>query len=318
MQGLFRSLGELLSEKTSCVLAIVAASEGSTPRGPGAMMLVTAAGRHWGSIGGGIIEYQAIERAKELLDCGQTEVMHFDITVRSNAMCGGAYDVLLYYLDFCDAAVCRAMKQILEQSSSGRFMQVLFPLAGGLPVLCLEHQTSIINRDGYFCQSFNRDGAVYIFGGGHVAQQLAPVLQQLDFRCVVLDDREEFANRTVFPTAAQVMQVDYEKLEKNIQLKGNDYVVIMTRGHQYDLEVERFALRSEAKYIGLMGSRTKKGLLRSLLLAEGFTEQQLDRVIIPIGLDISSETPAEIAISIAAQLIQVRAKIGAGSERYRE
>lgn len=313
MQELFQKIEEKLLKKEACVLDIVVKCYGSVPREPGAMMLVDKDGRYFGTIGGGVYEYQAIERSKKLLLEHKSCVENFDMTIRNNGMCGGSYDVLMLLLDFTKPDVCQQMGEILAQAKLDQSFQVLFPLAGGLPLL----HADVYDAEQYFVQTFNTDGSVYIFGGGHVAQELVPVLAHLDFLCVVMDDREEFANVGVFPQAAKVMVVNYQELEKNIQLKENDYVVIMTRGHQCDTEVERFALQSRAKYIGLMGSKTKKALLRRLLTEEGFTEEQLERVIIPIGLDIKSETPAEIAISIAGQLIQVRAKTSTGAGKYR-
>ena len=93
-----------------------------------------------------------------------------------------------------------------------------------------------------------------------------------------------------------------------MEVKKEDYLVVVTRGHRCDADVERFALRTPAFYIGVVGSKRKTQYVREKLLAEGFTNEELDRVHAPIGIDIASETPAEIAISIAAQLIQIRAE----------
>ena len=92
-----------------------------------------------------------------------------------------------------------------------------------------------------------------------------------------------------------------------MNLQQSDYAAVMTRGHLHDADVERFLLNTDTGYIGVVGSRRKAQLTRETLLAEGYSRQQLDRIITPIGLDIGSETPAEIAVSIAAQLIQERA-----------
>ena len=105
----------------------------------------------------------------------------------------------------------------------------------------------------------------------------------------------------------KVLCVDFKDLASAVQLTENDYVAVMTRGHLHDADVERFVLKTPAHYIGVVGSRRKAKLTRETLRSEGFSDEQLDRVITPIGLEIGSETPAEIAISIAAQFIQVRA-----------
>jgi len=322
MLELFQKLEAVLERKENCILDVVISSTGSVPRGAGATMLVNEKGRYWGTIGGGPVEYKATQRSQELVKLHETRVEHFDQSMKSNAMCGGAYDVLMYYLDFSNNELCEALALVLEQAKGGNCFQLLLPLEGGMPLVGKEQGTlpRLVELEGkaYYVQSFNTDGTVYIFGGGHVAQELVPVLAHLDFRCVVMDDRVEFANAKVFPQAAEVFVVDYEQLEKYIAVNEKDYILIMTRGHQCDTEVERFALKTPARYLGLMGSKTKKVLTRAKLLAEGFTSEALDRVIIPVGLDISSETPAEIAISIAGQLIQERAKGSSGANKYRE
>lgn len=327
MLELFQELEKKQNTHERCVLALVISSTGSVPREAGAMMLVDASGLLWGTIGGGLTEYHAIEAARELLlaqeaeVCGRAKRLHFDVSAQNNFMCGGAYDVLLYELDFSQNELREVFRQINAVARSGEPFQLLLPLEGGLPLLGAKDKSypSLVELEGkpYYVQGFQQDGTVYIFGGGHVALELVPVLAHLDFRCVVMDDREDFANRERFAQAAEVFTVDYEQLEKSVALTAKDYVLIMTRGHSCDTEVERFALRSPAKYIGLMGSKNKKALTRAKLMAEGFAAAELERVIIPVGLDIKSETPAEIAISIAAQLIQERAKFSSGVNKYR-
>mgnify|MGYP000423526033 FL=1 len=171
----------------------------------------------------------------------------------------------------------------------------------------------ILELDGktYYAEEFCYDGKVYLFGGGHLAQELVPVLHHLDFCCIVLDDREEYVDKALFPDAGQTMLVDFTKLDEILSIRKNDYLVIVTRGHRCDADAEAFALRTGASYIGVVGSRRKTKYVREKLEAQGFTGEQLDSVYAPIGIEIGSETPAEIAISIAAQLIQIRsAKTG--------
>ena len=109
------------------------------------------------------------------------------------------------------------------------------------------------------------------------------------------------------PAKNMLMEIDFQALEKSITVHPEDYIVIVTRGHLCDTDAERFALHTDAGYIGVVGSRRKAKIVYDKLVAEGFSQKQLSRVITPIGLDIGSETPAEIAVSIAAQMIQFRA-----------
>ena len=160
----------------------------------------------------------------------------------------------------------------------------------------------------YYAEQYNYDGRVFVFGAGHVARELVPLLSHLGFTCVVIDDRAEFADPAVFPTAHKVQQADYTKLEQVCSPHCKDYAVVMTRGHIHDANCERFLLNTPVGYIGVMGSKNKAKLAREALLADGYSEAQLERITTPIGLDIGSETPAEIAVSIAAQLIKVRSR----------
>jgi xanthine dehydrogenase accessory factor len=178
-------------------------------------------------------------------------------------------------------------------------------------ILCKEkpllHNTA---QGNWLSLPMNPAGFVYIFGSGHVARELLPLLSRLDFRCMVFDDREEYCKSEFFPTAEQIITGNYENIGASIPkgFKNSDYAVILTRGHLWDFQAELFALKSPARYIGAIGSRTKHAAVRQKLLAAGFSEADLNapRFHAPIGIDIGSDTPAEIAVSIAAELIKVR------------
>ncbi len=149
-------------------------------------------------------------------------------------------------------------------------------------------------------------GLVYIFGGGHVGQALTPVLAGVHFAVVVLDDRPEFTEPALFPGAYDVRLCDLNQIDRSVSIGPEDYVCIMTRGHSMDLEVEDQVLKTPARYIGVIGSRHKVATVDRLLRERGHSREELERVVSPIGLDIGGETPEEIAISIAAQMIGVR------------
>ncbi|MDD3213713.1 MAG: XdhC family protein [Eubacteriales bacterium] len=153
----------------------------------------------------------------------------------------------------------------------------------------------------------------YVFGGGHVAQCTAPLLAQLDFAPVVYDDRPEFANEALFPSASGVICKPFSQAAQQLHITFNDEIVIMTRGHQNDLNILTYALRTPAYYIGLIGSRSKIEHTKALLFQQGFTEEDFSRVHTPIGLPIEAETPMEIAVSIAAEMILCRARHASGT-----
>lgn len=129
-------------------------------------------------------------------------------------------------------------------------------------------------------------GRTYLFGGGHVSPGLVPVLASLGFRPVVYDDRPEFADPALFPKAEKTLCGDFARLSEQVTVTPEDYVVVMTRGHQADYEVLTQVLRSGAKYLGCIGSKRKLALCRERLLAAGFTDEEYARLHAPIGLAI--------------------------------
>ena len=147
-----------------------------------------------------------------------------------------------------------------------------------------------------------------ICGAGHVAQALAPVAAAVGFDVVVLDDRPKFAAAERFPDASSVVLLEsFEDAFAGLAITPRSFIVIVTRGHVHDFSVLEQALRTPAGYIGLMGSTSKREKIFRALAADGFSAADLERVFSPIGIAIAAETPAELAVSITAELIRVRA-----------
>jgi xanthine dehydrogenase accessory factor len=146
---------------------------------------------------------------------------------------------------------------------------------------------------------------VYIFGGGHIAMPLAEFSKSLEFAVVVIDDREEFASRKRFPMADDMKVGDFVEVAKSIDFHADDSVVIVTHAHEHDEVVLKECLSKKTLpgYIGMIGSKTKIAATFSHLKQQGLSEQLLARVSAPIGLDIGARTPAEIALSIMAEII---------------
>ena len=234
-------------------------------------------------------------------------------------VCGGKVKVLFYSVKSKDTKIASFLKEALKMEEEKKPYWLLLPFSKGYPKIeshleegrghcrILEKYENDETQKIY-AEEFNFDGKVYIFGGGHLAQELVPVLSHLGFWCMVMDDREEYTAPNLFPGVQETKTVDFTLLSDILEVKKEDYLVVVTRGHSCDADVERFALRTPASYIGVVGSKRKTQYVREKLLADGFTNEELDRVHAPIGIDIASETPAEIAISIAAQLIQIRAE----------
>jgi xanthine dehydrogenase accessory factor len=150
------------------------------------------------------------------------------------------------------------------------------------------------------------DPTLYLFGTGHVARAIAGIAQSIGFKIAIVDDRKKYANSERFPEADAFYVDDWESAVSKLNLNDSSYIFIATRGHQYDLICLRYALQSSARYIGMLGSRKKLKLLSDILEKEGVAPGQFGRVCVPAGLDVGSETPEEIAVSIAAELIASR------------
>jgi len=328
-------------------LVKVSADSGSTPRAAGAEMLVRRDGSIVGTIGGGLLELtmmkaagEAIERRRWLLTgMGLTGT---DVRRADEMLCGGAVDVLITYVPAGDPAlleVCRAAAAAVRDRRRGWLFTILpagdsaapesadgglerclllddGTVAGALQDAAVLRATlgslalhgSAVLPDGrsVLVEPFEPAATVVICGGGHVGQALAPVAVALGFGVVVIDDRAEFADSRRF-TGATAMHLPFAGALERAGVDAHCYVVIVTRGHVHDVDVLRQALRSPARYVGLMASRGKRARVWAALREEGFTETELARVHSPIGLEIGAETPAELAISIAAELIRVRA-----------
>ena len=159
---------------------------------------------------------------------------------------------------------------------------------------------------------------LYIIGAGHVGFHLARAAQEVGFRVHVVDDREKFASAERFPNAAEVVVEDIPSWLGRTSLPPHAYVVIVTRGHTNDLEALRALAPRELRYLGLIGSRAKVARIYDALMADGMSVESLKQVHAPIGLDIGAVTPAEIAVSILAELIAVKhGKVGGGDAAER-
>jgi xanthine dehydrogenase accessory factor len=147
---------------------------------------------------------------------------------------------------------------------------------------------------------------LYLFGAGHVSAALCPLAKTVGFQITVFDDRPTFANPERFPEADDLVVRPFDSLLENLLIAPNAYVVIMTRGHLHDHQVLRQVLDKPFQYIGMIGSRHKRGVIFKTLRQENFSEDLIQSIHTPIGLEINAETPEEIAVSIVAELIQVR------------
>ena len=146
-----------------------------------------------------------------------------------------------------------------------------------------------------------------IFGAGHIARALVPLLRSVEFRPVVYDDRPALADPAAFPDAERVVCGDFRNIASTLPLSPEDYVVVMTSGHLHDLEIQEQILRQELAYVGVIGSRAKIAAVNVRLREAGISEEKLRTVHTPVGTPIKAVTPAEIAVSITGEMIYERA-----------
>ena len=328
MRTMLKTIKTRLSAGEDLVLVTVIASSGATPRGAGARMLVGKDGRICGTIGGGAVEYRSQQIAAKVLEektsLGHDFTLTKDDVQNLGMICGGACNVFFHYLPAGDTHTIMLCNEAESQFQKGSNLWLLTDVGetgkmglyaedlGFWGISVPENLTLSRHPErtgNIFAEQINASGRVYIFGGGHVAQELVPVLSHVGFRCVVMDDREEFTRKDLFPGAEDVICGDLQHIANYMSIGSEDYVCVMTRGHAYDTVIQAQVLKCRPTYCGVIGSAFKAAGVRKTLKEEyGLTDGELDLVITPIGLNIKGETPAEIAISIAAQMILHRAE----------
>jgi len=260
---------KLIEEKEDFVLASVVDTNGSTPRKKGAWLLMKKDGTCYGTVGGGKLEGETEKIAKESFINKELKIVHFALT---------------------------------PEDQKGIDMQ-----CGGDAYIKIEYISG--DNQEAFAREMKLECKAIIFGGGHVGHALEPVVRNIGFQTLVVDDRKEYANRERFPNATEVAVIDdFQDPYAGIETDEHTYVIIVTRGHRGDYEVLRESLKRSTGYIGMIGSKGKVATTLEMLLAEGFSEEELKKVHSPIGLKIGAETPEEIAISIAGEMIRVRAE----------
>lgn len=263
---------KFIEEEVPFVIAKVIATKGSAPRKRDALLLMNFEEKTWGTVGGGLLEAETERLCKEQLKTKER---------------------------------IRTYEFMLDEKRSGE--GALAMGCGGDATIQIEYIDP--KNPGNFVEEFKESSQAFVFGGGHVALALEPVLRHVDFEVTVIDDREDYANPERFPKAKRTIVCDnFDHCFDEIETDEDSFIIIVTRGHKGDLQVLRQALRKPHAYLGMIGSRRKNALLFEQLLSEGFSQEELDRVYAPIGLDIKSETPEEIGVSIVAEIIKVRAE----------
>jgi xanthine dehydrogenase accessory factor len=199
-----------------------------------------------------------------------------------------------------EAQVCQEAIEVIKENRS---KLLHFDLTG--KEIAQEGMICGGNMD-VFLEPIVSQPTIYIFGAGHISFSISKIAKISGFKVVVVDDRPEFANPERFPEADQIIAQDFEAVFPGLKINKSSYIVIVTRGHLQDQKVLEWAVKTEAKYIGMIGSRKKNEAVFSNLQSKGIPMKLLNSVHAPIGIDINAETPEEIAVSIIAEVIKIR------------
>ena len=327
MRELFKEIFQGLEKDYDQVLVTIVSSDGSAPRKTGSQMLVGSSGRIFGTIGGGAVELRSVEMARQLIREKRSDLHAFRLhtnTVEDIGMiCGGNVTALFQFIPAGNPLWLELTEKALalfSSQKSGWFIQYLNGsapalldgagnlLAGSAPGSPVPQDNSSVLTESAFLMQIPVSRRVVIFGGGHISAALVPLLTTVGFRCWVFDCRAEYTTPDRFPLAEKLITGDFEHLSDYLEMTDEDYAVIMTNGHRFDMEVQNQILRGPFAYVGVIGSRRKTAAVNAKLLERGIPESVIAKVHTPIGIPIKAETPEEIAVSIAGELILIRAE----------
>jgi len=301
------------------MLATIIDRAGSAPRGVGTSMVVTTSNAQVGTVGGGSMEFRARQDALTLLNDGTCAVRSYGIHTDSSGDRSGSVTILFRpFSGEAGLALCKQLREAMESDQDTYLVcQLLETCASessllSKDALCTACGIDYIPEDAtvtggesrWLIEPIQPAPRVILFGGGHVAQCMARQLALLEYRIWVVEDREAFAREERFPMAERVLLCDYASAQPLLNLTKRDHAIVMSRGHETDEQILRWLLRSNADYIGCIGSKRKIAQIKENLLARGIPQDKINRLHAPIGLSIGAETPAEIAVSVAAELIQ--------------
>lgn len=326
-----------------CFTALVE-TRGSTPQKAGAAMLVFEDGSQLGTLGGGCVEAEVKHRALTLLAEGSRELLSFQLDSNygwdDGLICGGRMKMLVDPLRPADDT--SYYKKLYELLSLGRGATEAIVIdstrSGGSdtdrwllnengeilasrvsstgttqpPALLISNLKPLAKRPRPYIEAgvsylphLNRCRLI-IVGAGHVGQKVAELASDVGFDVCVVDDRHEYCNSERFPSARRLIVDTFDSALKGLNIDSDTYCIIVTRGHNHDEQALLHLAETNARYVGMIGSRRKIKLIFEDLLREGISRESLKRVFAPLGFDIGSQTVPEIAVSIVAELIAHR------------
>jgi xanthine dehydrogenase accessory factor len=341
VRTLFDEIVRLQASGEAAALATVVERTGSVPMSKWAKMLVRRDGTIVGTVGGGALEAHVSEQALSALRTGHARVLTHTLTQQQAAedgmACGGSARILVERIDpDKHPDVFRAARDTVAARKRAHLITLLPIAHEGTQRLLLRPDASTVGSlpddepdraaigaaeemtgqtpqlvslgdpvGDIFIEPLGPLPEIYVFGGGHVGLAVARIGAIAGFRVTVVDDRPAFADPERFPEADECIVADFGSVFDRLDVSDDSYLVAVTRGHAHDETVVEQALRTNARYIGMIGSRRKISTVFGHLRQRGMTDEQLARVHAPIGLDIGADTPEEIAVSIVAEIIAV-------------
>lgn len=314
----WKLISQSLEDRVPVMLLYVLESIGSSPGRQGFFMAVNAMGEMQGSIGGGIMEHKFVEMAREQLRAASLEPRATTIKKQvhdksaaknqSGMICSGEQTILLYKIKEEDKITIQRIISSLEQNKNGTL--ILSPAGINFDPAIPEKifgYTFQSEDNWLFKEQTGFREQLFIIGGGHCALALSKLMRSMDFYIRVYDERRDLKTMVENEAAHEKHFIsDYTQLRELIPSGDNHYVVIMTFGYRSDDTALRSLLGKDFRYTGLLGSQYKLEKLFDEYRKEGIKEEWLQRIHSPIGLAIKSQTPEEIAVSIAAEIIQVK------------
>jgi xanthine dehydrogenase accessory factor len=328
----YEAVEDYLSRGRGGALATIIKKMGAAPREAGAKMFIGDDGRFFGTVGGGCVEAEVWQAAKHVAKTGKVKLLHYRLDGRivedEGMICGGNVDIFLepvlarykdVYAEVRDLEKRGKDALIVTRFSESSFSKSLLGADGRVtgddpgeeikerPGSYLPGRGPVVG-EGVLIEPTAPSSFLYVFGAGHISQYVSKMATMIDFNVVVIDDREDFANRERFPEAREIIVEDFLRVFEQLHFYGTEYVAVVTRGHKHDALVLEEVLKRPTRYVGMIGSRRKCALILDHLRQKGFDDNALKSVHAPIGLDIEAETPQEIAVSIVAQLIAVKRK----------
>lgn len=289
------------------MLLFVVESIGSSPGRAGFSMAVADDDSFEGTIGGGIMEYKLVEKAKNLLQQNHQNIFLQEqfhdkehSKNQSGMICSGSQKIAFIPLFEKDLATIQSFNNQSKKSFT------ITPESIAVNEFELNEWNYVDENNWQYSQNIIQQNVIHIIGGGHCGLALSQLMNFLGFYVHIYDDRENLNTIEQNNYANEKHLVSYENINQSLNASANDYVVIMSIGYRTDKVVLKQIINNSYKYLGLLGSAEKIKTLFEELKNEGINETQLQQVFSPIGININSKTTQEIAVSIAAEIIKIK------------